>query len=334
MYELFLLFTAGYYLVYKILEYFPWDKHPTCVLGKRAYVQKIAHRGSRGEGLPENTKAAFVDAIKAGAEVLELDVWISRDGQVVVFHDPDLMRMTGGKYSGNVVDFKYSDLPELSPNEADWDQTSRQSVYPPDDCIKIPLLKDIFDAVPKETCFIIEFKQDSSQLISEVHKLIRASERYDTVLWFSLKEKVNKKLRSFDPNLPTLTSVDNMLMIVMAYYCGILPFINVRDKVFGITLDEIPLERIQSNLPGAPHWMQLCLAYLLEGVPPTILLAPTLFRHMRRRGIPVWILAVNTLEHLRLAESLGATGVLSDHPEWLQRTIVEENIQFASIDEH
>ena len=42
-------------------------------LGRRGQVQKIAHRGSRGEGLPENSTAAFKDACKSGAEVLEVD---------------------------------------------------------------------------------------------------------------------------------------------------------------------------------------------------------------------------------------------------------------------
>ena len=61
-----------FYVLYKILEYFPWDKRSVKKLGARALVQRIAHRGSRGEGLPENSKAAFLDACKAGAEVLEV----------------------------------------------------------------------------------------------------------------------------------------------------------------------------------------------------------------------------------------------------------------------
>jgi glycerophosphoryl diester phosphodiesterase len=171
----------------------------------------------------------------------QLDVWILRDGQVVVFHDPELTRMTAGTSAGSIIDCKRSELPELAPSDCDpeWDQTSRCPLFSPEECRKIPLLEEVFRAVPKETCFIIEFKQDSAQLISEVHKLIKAADRYDTVLWFSLKEKVNKKLRAFDPKLPTLTSVDNMLKIVVAYYCGLMPFLPIQDKVFGITLDPV-----------------------------------------------------------------------------------------------
>ena len=87
------------------------------------------------------------------------------------------------------------------------------------------------------------------------------------------------------------------------------------------------------NLPNVPHWVHVCLSYLLSGVPAKILLTPALFKHLRRRGIPVWFLAVNSVKHLRMAESLGATAVLTDHPQWLSNTLKEENIQFSAIDQ-
>ncbi|MFQ5744077.1 MAG: glycerophosphodiester phosphodiesterase [Acidobacteriota bacterium] len=55
----------------------------------------IAHRGYSSLA-PENTLAAFERALAAGAEVLECDVQLSRDGVVVVLHDPDLDRTTDG----------------------------------------------------------------------------------------------------------------------------------------------------------------------------------------------------------------------------------------------
>lgn len=51
------------------------------LLGRR--LSLIAHRGSRAEGLPENSLAAFRDAIAAGAEVVELDVWLTASGEVL-----------------------------------------------------------------------------------------------------------------------------------------------------------------------------------------------------------------------------------------------------------
>jgi len=52
----------------------------------------FAHRGLHGDGIPENSLAAFERAIERGAGI-ECDVRLSGDGSAVVFHDPDLRRM-------------------------------------------------------------------------------------------------------------------------------------------------------------------------------------------------------------------------------------------------
>lgn len=57
----------------------------------------VGHRGGRGEGWPpENTLAALERAHLEKADAVEIDVRLSRDGEVVVCHDPDLSRVTGG----------------------------------------------------------------------------------------------------------------------------------------------------------------------------------------------------------------------------------------------
>jgi glycerophosphoryl diester phosphodiesterase len=59
-----------------------------------AGFKKIAHRGASGR-YPENTRLAFTKAIEAGANMIELDCQLSRDGHVVVFHDEQLRRTAG-----------------------------------------------------------------------------------------------------------------------------------------------------------------------------------------------------------------------------------------------
>ncbi|MEO6419028.1 MAG: glycerophosphodiester phosphodiesterase family protein [Polyangiaceae bacterium] len=57
----------------------------------------VGHRGGRGEGWPpENTIASLERAHVEEADAVEIDIRLSRDGEVVVCHDPDLSRMTGG----------------------------------------------------------------------------------------------------------------------------------------------------------------------------------------------------------------------------------------------
>lgn len=67
----------------------------------------LAHRGLHRPGVPENSLAAFAAARDAGVGV-ELDVWLSRDGQAVVAHDADLTRTTG--HAGRVAELTVSEL--------------------------------------------------------------------------------------------------------------------------------------------------------------------------------------------------------------------------------
>ncbi|MFE8702541.1 glycerophosphodiester phosphodiesterase [Cytobacillus sp. FJAT-54145] len=70
----------------------------------------FAHRGY-SVSYPENTMKAFREAEKVGAEGLEIDVQLSKDGQVVVIHDEKVDRTTNGK--GFVKDLTYKELRNL-----------------------------------------------------------------------------------------------------------------------------------------------------------------------------------------------------------------------------
>lgn len=60
---------------------------------------------------PENSLAAFDQALEGGAEGIELDVQLTADGIPVVFHDPDLRRITGRP--GTISDYDWNDLRQL-----------------------------------------------------------------------------------------------------------------------------------------------------------------------------------------------------------------------------
>lgn len=60
----------------------------------RPDVRIFAHRGASGE-FPEHTRAAYLRALEEGADGLEIDVHLTRDGEVVCFHDATVARTTG-----------------------------------------------------------------------------------------------------------------------------------------------------------------------------------------------------------------------------------------------
>ena len=77
-------------------------------------MKVFAHRGFSGS-YPENTMLAFQMAQEAGADGIELDVQLSKDGQVVIIHDETVDRTTDG--SGFVVDLTLKQLKELNASK-------------------------------------------------------------------------------------------------------------------------------------------------------------------------------------------------------------------------
>ena len=104
----------------------------------------IAHRGYHDESLkiPENSMPAFKRAIENNY-IIELDVHLLKDGNIVVFHDDDLKRMTN--LEKNLKDTTYEEIQNLKLNNTEN---------------KIPLLSEVLDLVKDRVPIIIELKTD------------------------------------------------------------------------------------------------------------------------------------------------------------------------------
>lgn len=77
-------------------------------MNKKAKV--FAHRGVSGR-FPENTMAAFQAALEAGADGIELDVQMAKDGTLVIIHDEKVDRTTGG--TGYIKDMTFEEILQL-----------------------------------------------------------------------------------------------------------------------------------------------------------------------------------------------------------------------------
>lgn len=93
-------------------------------------TQIFAHRGYSA-AYSENTMTAFLEAEKAGADGIELDVQLTKDGEVVVIHDEKVDRTTSG--TGFVKDFTYRELRKFNANKKGIKKEP------------IPSLKEVFD---------------------------------------------------------------------------------------------------------------------------------------------------------------------------------------------
>jgi glycerophosphoryl diester phosphodiesterase len=103
----------------------------------------IGHRGAKGH-LLENTPAAFLKGIELGADMLELDINLSSDGEFVVIHDPTLDRTTDGK--GRVSEKTIKEIKSLNIEGGQ----------------KVPTLIEVIDLVDRRVPMNIEIKNPSS----------------------------------------------------------------------------------------------------------------------------------------------------------------------------
>jgi glycerophosphoryl diester phosphodiesterase len=93
----------------------------------------FAHRGYSAE-YPENTMRAFIEAERAGADGVELDVQLTKDGELVVIHDEKIDRTTDGM--GYVKDLTYRELRKYDASHKFKNQGERAP---------IPALEEVFE---------------------------------------------------------------------------------------------------------------------------------------------------------------------------------------------
>lgn len=126
----------------------------------------FAHRGASAHA-PENTLAAFLLALEQGADGIELDAQLTRDGEVVVFHDPSLQRITGAV--GQVCEWDWAELRRLDAG-SHFDIAYRGE--------PIPSLDEIFATVGQRTIINVELKNYASPTDALPEKTAALVERH------------------------------------------------------------------------------------------------------------------------------------------------------------
>jgi glycerophosphoryl diester phosphodiesterase len=111
----------------------------------------IAHRGDSAHR-PENTLSAFASALEVGADLVEFDVQLSRDGHVVVMHDPTIDRTTTGR--GRVADLTLAEIRAVSAGYPQlWG-----SAYPGE---RVPTLAEALGFLRDRSRAMVEVKSDA-----------------------------------------------------------------------------------------------------------------------------------------------------------------------------
>jgi glycerophosphoryl diester phosphodiesterase len=153
----------------------------------------IAHRGASVVA-PENTMAAFEAAVRLGAEAIELDAKLSRDDQVVCFHDRTLARTTGAKGApGGLL------LQELRALDAGaWKDESFRGA-------RIPTLAEVLESVGGRALVNIEltdYWSDQPRLVAAAVADVRRHGLGRRVLFSSFQSRALVAAEALAPDIP------------------------------------------------------------------------------------------------------------------------------------
>jgi len=148
----------------------------------------IAHRGASGSA-PENTGAAFLEALKQKTDIVEFDLHRTKDGQFIVIHDGSIDRTSNG--NGHVINMTLAELKKFnfSPHQ------HKEQVLTLEEALKLITQHSISIGI------IVEFK---ISLLHHEKKALEIINKYNTkkqIMIHSSHSSILKNIRKYDPKL-------------------------------------------------------------------------------------------------------------------------------------
>ncbi len=143
----------------------------------------IAHRGASGYE-PENTLRAYALAVAQRADMIEIDLHLSRDGAIVITHDEQLSGLGG---EGEIADAGLAELRRLDAGQGQ----------------RIPLLEEVLDRFGPQIPFNLELKTGSRGeypgLEEQTLAAVRERGLLASTLFSSFSDRVLARLRALEP---------------------------------------------------------------------------------------------------------------------------------------
>ncbi len=164
---------------------------------------KIGHRGAAGIA-PENTKAAFIKAIQSGMDMVEVDLQLTKDQRLVVFHDYDLVRIAG--IDRRISEMSLAELKEVDIGSFFAKEYANQRVL---------TLSELIELVRGRLALNIEIKINLVDRETILTELLRVLEKYnfiDQVIISSFDHKFLKKLKRINADLKTAILVSALVV--------------------------------------------------------------------------------------------------------------------------
>jgi glycerophosphoryl diester phosphodiesterase len=292
------------------------------------------HRGARGLA-PENTLVAFARALGLGVTTLEMDLAVTRDGVVVVSHDPalnpDITRGPDGRWLESPTprileltraDLRRYDVGRLRPGSAYATQYPDQV---PADGTRIPVLREVYDLARRagndEVRFNVETKIDPGQpeltpppaaFVKAVVDVVRGAKAAGRTMIQSFDWRTLRLVREAAPEIETVC----------------------------LTTDELGGRQLARGQPGASPWLGGLDADDHGGSAPRLAAAAKCrvwsprFRDLsaeslaeaHRLGLRVVPWTANEPGDMKALIELGVDGIISDRPDRLREVMRQKGL--------
>ncbi len=153
----------------------------------------IGHRGNPSQA-PENSLSGFLTAYENGADVFEIDVEITKDGEVIIMHDDTIARTTDYDGSERV-------------NQMTLDEIRSYHLLAKDGSVsdeKVPTLREVLEEFQDKDCRIfVEFKGSNEKNVAATARLIEEYDMMDRVDVISFSNKLIQKTQAEMPGMST-----------------------------------------------------------------------------------------------------------------------------------
>ena len=248
-------------------------------------VERVAHRG--GSALaPENTLAAFRNALTLPVDAIELDVHMSRDGHMIVFHDNTVERRTDGL--GNIIDLDFDYLRGLNA-AAHFPHFPGGWPEP----LQIPTLREVLDIAKGHVRVYIEIKTSKRagmhgrypNIVETVVNEVRAASMLDQVLVMSFDWSLLPRVKALEPAMTTGALVADDTW--NAHATGALTTLLAQTQALGCS------------------WLNMDWKLCTEDMPNII----------HEHGLKIGLWTVNSQSEMRRFAGAGVDSITSDRPD-------------------
>jgi glycerophosphoryl diester phosphodiesterase len=248
----------------------------------------IAHRGGRSLG-PESTLYTFQRAVDMGVDVLEMDLQMTRDGQLVVLHDATVDRTTNG--TGPVQELTLAQVKQLDAGYR-WTPDQGRTFPFRDKGLKIPTLAEVFTAFA-DTRKNIEIKGESTDIADALCRAIREFSQQNCVLVACFRADELKRFRRRCPEIATSCAA--------------------REATVFFALARLGLESVYT-----PPAQALQVPELYGDIR---VVTPQFVEAAHRRNMQVHVWTVNDTAPMQRLHDLGVDGIMTDYPDRLLRLL-------------